>query len=479
VISPVIDIIEDGTLKYVPAGGPMRGIFDWSLVFKWKFQQKEGPKCLPFESPAHAGGLFSINKKFFEHLGLYDTGMHVWGYENIELSLRAWMCGGKLEIHPCSRVGHIFRSKSPIKHTGENYQERNKLRTAAVWLDDYRERVMGKHPHDYGDVSEQLANRQRLGCHSFQWYLDNVFPDHPVLTHITTIGQHGDFGSLCLDTLGKEPVGSEIGVYGCHEPEGNQRFAIDASVQGQSKIISMQTEHCLLNAGGKVVLGDCELHAAFWTTNGKGQMKHIQTSQCMSIQGSKSSPNLTMGACTENSLPWQWHCEGESKPFIKGLKELSEDICIDSLSHSSGQPAGTYKCHHGGGNQAWQWLQVQGGESGLIAKDGYNLCLKPASGSSSLLARGNARQVLIEYCSHCDGSANAASSDCIWQRVSNQLRTAGRAKGTQECLRLSDKTNSDTGNFDLEVGSCEDSAKNHWDTAETAVGLCSGDTSDT
>lgn len=50
------------------------------------------------------------------------------------------MCGGSLEIHPCSHVAHIFRSVSPYKW-GKSFGEilrKNSVRTAEVWMDEYR-----------------------------------------------------------------------------------------------------------------------------------------------------------------------------------------------------------------------------------------------------------------------------------------------------------------------------------------------------
>ena len=92
------------------------------------------------------------------------------------------MCGGELQIVPCSRIGHVFRNHRPYGVNGKgDTMSHNSMRVAEVWMDEYKkyfyEVRTGLKGSNYGDISARQKLRRTLGCKSFKWYLYNVYTE--------------------------------------------------------------------------------------------------------------------------------------------------------------------------------------------------------------------------------------------------------------------------------------------------------------
>ncbi|KHJ96643.1 hypothetical protein OESDEN_03389 [Oesophagostomum dentatum] len=225
--------MDDDTFEYVTASDTTWGGFNWHLNFRWypvpkrEMTRRKGDRSSPIQTPTIAGGLFAIDRQFFYDIGSYDEGMQVWGGENLEISFRVWMCGGSLEIHPCSRVGHVFRKQTPYTFPGGTAKviHHNAARTAEVWMDRYKQFFYKMVPSarnvDPGDVSERRQLRSNLQCKSFEWYLRNVYPEAPLPYDFISLGSISNTDSnKCFDTMAKKD--GPVMLQSCHGSGGNQ-----------------------------------------------------------------------------------------------------------------------------------------------------------------------------------------------------------------------------------------------------------------
>ncbi|KAL2302063.1 hypothetical protein Nmel_009471 [Mimus melanotis] len=311
VACPVIEVISDKDMSYMTVDNFQRGIFTWPMNFGWRqipqevIEKNKIKETDIIRCPVMAGGLFSIHKQYFSELGMYDPGLDVWGGENMEISFKVWMCGGEIEIVPCSRVGHIFRNDNPYSFPKDRVRtvERNLARVAEVWLDEYKELFYGHAYHllqggvDVGDLGQQLQLRRRLRCRTFRWYLHNVYPD------------------LEAPLVKASGLLTNVALAGCIAVEGTTLAFEKCDVN------NTHGQLCLAPAGvvGAVGLRQCQagsrtlawLHGALATAQPGltqhliSEQQHLPQPACLAVDPSFRA--LRMRTCDPSSPHQKWH----------------------------------------------------------------------------------------------------------------------------------------------------------------------------
>jgi GT2 family glycosyltransferase len=65
------------------------------------------------EIPFAGGCCILMEKDLFYDIGQFDDGIRLWGEEDSELCIRAWLLGYRVLCFPQVKVGHLFRPSHP------------------------------------------------------------------------------------------------------------------------------------------------------------------------------------------------------------------------------------------------------------------------------------------------------------------------------------------------------------------------------
>ncbi|XP_048245572.1 polypeptide N-acetylgalactosaminyltransferase 5-like [Haliotis rufescens] len=163
-------------------------------------------------APGLQGSCIVARRSYFMSIRGFDEGLNIWGGEQLELALKVWMTGGRVETVPCSHIGHVFKDNPHIQTEEENdILIKNCLRIAEIWMDEYAEFVIASARADSHSASlptftskevqsieEGRVFREHIGSESFEWYLKHVFPELKVPSRHDILWGEVKNNEMCL-----------------------------------------------------------------------------------------------------------------------------------------------------------------------------------------------------------------------------------------------------------------------------------------
>ncbi|XP_008264265.3 polypeptide N-acetylgalactosaminyltransferase 15 [Oryctolagus cuniculus] len=298
VVSPVIDVVDWKTLHYQPSPELQRGVLDWRLDFRWEPLPEHAQKALqspisPIRSPVVPREVVAVDRHYFQNTGAYEPLMSPSGAENLELSFKAWLCGGSVEILPCSRVGHVYRDWEAHSPLDQEAALRSKVRLAETWLGSFKDTFYRHCPEATSlsqseklDCPERLQLQRRLGCRTFHWFLANIYPElYPSEPRPRFSGKLHNAGlGFCADCPAEGDIlGCPVMLAPCNDSRQEQRLEHTS----RKEIHLHSPRHlCLDVRREQVLLQNCTgegpaVHAQHWDFQQNGVIVHVLSGKCI------------------------------------------------------------------------------------------------------------------------------------------------------------------------------------------------------
>jgi len=177
IVVPQITDLDIDTWTQRGGGGMSKCYLTWDCDFKW-FDSDD------MYIAVISGGLLGMSRQWWKETGGYDKQMMGWGGENLDQSLRTWLCGGEIVNAAESQVAHMWRvGKDPrtfarYRHVGDT--GKNRARAVYAWYGEFAEKLghfagFSRKNEDgkpwYGDLSNIVEVKNQLGCRPFSWFL--------------------------------------------------------------------------------------------------------------------------------------------------------------------------------------------------------------------------------------------------------------------------------------------------------------------